>query len=276
MLEKVNKWHPDKVADRIAGAIVDYAYTKDDRPKIAVEVLVGHGTATVIAETSVTLDDKVVAGIVERITGIPAVNFIQVPQDPHLSRNQNEKIRCGDNGVFTAKWNNDYETATTLARSLGEQFPTDGKYLFDLSAEAATICQSNASAEAIKASLVLADFKQLVINPLGEWTGGTDTDTGCTNRKLGNDQPYCNPNGLHGKDLSKADVSVSIYINAVSRVNGGVFVKAHCSIGDSEVVVEVEGRDPQRIRFADIVNFSRDYVKKLGGFEAFAEYGLLW
>ena len=27
MFEKVNPSHPDKIADRIAGALVDYAYT---------------------------------------------------------------------------------------------------------------------------------------------------------------------------------------------------------------------------------------------------------
>lgn len=36
MYEKVNPAHPDKVADRIAGAIVDLAYQKDENPKIAV------------------------------------------------------------------------------------------------------------------------------------------------------------------------------------------------------------------------------------------------
>ena len=30
MIEKVNCKHPDKVADRIAGAIVDLAYTKEE------------------------------------------------------------------------------------------------------------------------------------------------------------------------------------------------------------------------------------------------------
>lgn len=42
MIEKVNPQHPDKIADRIAGALVDYAYTQSDTPKIAVEVLIGH------------------------------------------------------------------------------------------------------------------------------------------------------------------------------------------------------------------------------------------
>lgn len=33
MIEKVNPMHPDKVADRIAGAIVDYCYTKNEIQK---------------------------------------------------------------------------------------------------------------------------------------------------------------------------------------------------------------------------------------------------
>jgi S-adenosylmethionine synthetase len=87
MLEKVNKYHPDKVADRIAGAIVDYAYTLNDNPKIAVEVLVGHGRATVIAESSVVLRDESVTDIVQRFVDVDPwdIDFTQVPQDPHLS-----------------------------------------------------------------------------------------------------------------------------------------------------------------------------------------------
>ena len=33
MFEKVNPMHPDKIADRIAGAIVDLAYKKNNNPK---------------------------------------------------------------------------------------------------------------------------------------------------------------------------------------------------------------------------------------------------
>ena len=43
MYEKVNPQHPDKTADRIAGALVDLAYTKEKNPRVAVEVLLGHG-----------------------------------------------------------------------------------------------------------------------------------------------------------------------------------------------------------------------------------------
>lgn len=55
MIEKVNPCHPDKVADRIAGAIVDLAYSKVENPKIAVEVLLGHGVANIIIESSVDI-----------------------------------------------------------------------------------------------------------------------------------------------------------------------------------------------------------------------------
>ena len=51
MIEKVNPSHPDKIADRIAGAIVDLAYTKNKNPKVAVEVLIGHGVCHIIIET---------------------------------------------------------------------------------------------------------------------------------------------------------------------------------------------------------------------------------
>ena len=56
MIEKVNPSHPDKVADRIAGAIVDLAYKNNSNPKIAVEVLIGHGKCHAIIETTAILN----------------------------------------------------------------------------------------------------------------------------------------------------------------------------------------------------------------------------
>ena len=38
-------------ADRIAGAIVDLAYTKEENPKAAIEVLIGHGMGSSKAKT---------------------------------------------------------------------------------------------------------------------------------------------------------------------------------------------------------------------------------
>ena len=39
MFEKVNPSHQDKLCDRIAGAIVDIAYTETKDPRIAIEIL---------------------------------------------------------------------------------------------------------------------------------------------------------------------------------------------------------------------------------------------
>lgn len=69
MIEKVNPSHPDKVADRIAGAIVDLAYAAEPNPKIAVEVLIGHGQGHVIIETSAKLDKEDIAAAIYRIAG---------------------------------------------------------------------------------------------------------------------------------------------------------------------------------------------------------------
>lgn len=75
----------------------------------------------------------------------------------------------------------------------------------------------------------------LTINPLGYWTGGTDVDTGATNRKLGSDMGKAvTGGGLHGKDLSKADVSVNIYAYLKAQEIGEV-VDISCAIGDEKV-----------------------------------------
>lgn len=100
MFEKVNPDHPDKIADRIAGALADTAYRIEKNPRIAVEVLIGHGVCHIIAETSVNIPDDEIKAIVKRIAGDVYVDYTEVPQDIHLAENQTGKIRCGDNGIF--------------------------------------------------------------------------------------------------------------------------------------------------------------------------------
>ena len=62
MYEKVNPAHPDKIADRIAGALVDLAYAQEPDPRIAVEVLLGHHVCHIIAETSTHLSAEDISG----------------------------------------------------------------------------------------------------------------------------------------------------------------------------------------------------------------------
>ena len=99
MFEKVNPAHPDKIADRIAGAIVDLAYNESANPKIAVEVLIGHGMCNIAAESSVHISATDILEAVSRIAGDVVVNYHEVAQDPILARNQAKAVRCGDNGI---------------------------------------------------------------------------------------------------------------------------------------------------------------------------------
>ena len=122
------------------------------------------------------------------------------------------------------------------------------------------ICQGNAKTEELKKA-----YSNAVVNPLGDWTGGSDVDAGATNRKLGSDMAQsATGGGLMGKDLSKADVSVNIYAFLKAQKTGKK-VELFCAIGDSEI----DGKP-----YAEIVEIARQYINKVGGFEKFAEWGL--
>lgn len=259
MIEKVNPCHPDKVADRIAGAIVDLAYAKNENPKVAVEVLIGHGVCHVIAETSEVFTNEEVDAIVKRIAGDIELDLVVVPQDIHLATNQSKEVRCGDNGIFKGvPLTQEQERLSCIARNIYNRYKYDGKYILD--GEKLIICQSNASNESLREMCPTA-----IINPLGEWTGGTNVDTGATNRKLGSDMAdSVTGGGLHGKDLSKADVSVNVYAFLKAQETGEP-VSLCCAIGDDKV---------DGVEYKEIVERAREYIASIGGFEKFAEWGL--
>ena len=260
MYEKVNPAHPDKVADRIAGALVDLAYETEDDPRIVVEVLLGHGECHIIAETSVHLSTEDVTAAVVRIAGNMYVDYHEVPQDKHLSDNQKDGIRCGDNGIFKgAPITEEQRRLSVIARELYEKYNCDGKYIMD--GERLIICQSNADTNEIREK-----YPEAIINPLGDWTGGPDVDSGATNRKLGSDMADgVTGGGLHGKDLSKADVSVNIFAHIEAQRTGKP-VMLSCAIGDDTV---------NGVPYSVIVETARQYISKAGGFEKFAEWGLV-
>lgn len=259
MIEKVNPSHPDKVADRIAGAIVDLAYKEDENPRIAVEVLIGHGKCHIIVETSVSLDLIDISKAVHRIAGDVQVDCIIVPQDEHLANNQEDGIKCGDNGIFKGVPLTDEQLKLSeISRKIYSKYKSDGKYILD--GNRLIICQSNAKTEELKNLYTGAE-----INPIGDWTGGTNVDTGATNRKLGSDMAdSVTGGGLHGKDLSKADVSVNIYAFLKAQQTGKE-VKLSCAIGDDKI----DGKP-----YSEIVDIASEYIKSVGGFEKFAEWGL--
>ena len=128
MFEKVNPNHPDKVADRIAGAIVDLAYSKNENPKVAVEVLIGHGICNIIIESNVSFkkeidfyyelnDNKLIY-----VTPINKINVTSLKVSNIIFSNDNECYFISDDTLYYVnkdkiiklmtysewKFNNDY------------------------------------------------------------------------------------------------------------------------------------------------------------------------
>lgn len=292
MFEKVNPQHPDKVADRIAGAIVDLAYAGTEggfasgNPKIAVEVLIGHGKVYVIVETSLCRNELRgidVEDAITRICGNDVITYTTiVPQDSSLADNQRNGLRCGDNGIFRGKpVTDEQKELTTLLENIYSRFPSDGKCV--LYGDNLIICQSNAEEKEI--SDCVSDFymginlyePETLINPLGYWTGGINVDSGATNRKLGSDMgDAVTGGGLHGKDLSKADVSVNIVCHVLAQQKQQP-VEACCAIGDESVLFRYADGTTERMQFSDIVEQARTYILTEcdGSFERLAEWGLI-
>ena len=293
--ERVNPSHPDKIADRISGAIVDLCYTKSKNPKVACEVLIGHGECNIQVETSEQISSEDIESIVRRIAGEGIeTRALIVPQDIHLAANQRKGVRCGDNGIFRGvPPTYEQQLLTDIAASIYEQHPYDGKYLIaqDKDLEGIynlTVCQSHASNHEILSTLECFDYDhyfskgksselcKYIINPLGPWTGGIDVDCGCTNRKLGSDMgDGVTGGGLNGKDLSKGDVSINI-VCFLKAVQSWQDVTAMCSIGDENVTFQYTDGKTETEPFADVVEKARRYIMTdCGGFEKFSEWGLL-
>ena len=171
MFEKVNPGHPDKMADRLAGAVVDLVYERAGgltkaNPRVACEVMAGHGRVDVQIETSLgrmdlRADD--IDPLIRRLFGERVVgNVLIAPQDAHLSENQTRGLRCGDrsatdretlategtqerhhrseervyrcgdNGIFKGvPPTYEQKLLTAIAATMWERFKSDGKYIID-------------------------------------------------------------------------------------------------------------------------------------------------
>ena len=197
------------------------------------------------------------------------LNALVVKQDSHLAENQDGDIRCGDNGIFKGYYpSREQQLLTNIVGRLYETYPYDGKYIITGDCKVVTACQSHMPAEENEWMRNMTKRKygieEITINPLGEWTGGPDVDCGATNRKLGSDMgDGVTGGGLHGKDLSKGDVSINIWAFLRSQKVGRP-VEVYCSIGDEMVFGHP---------YSSIVATARDYIKSIGGFEKFAEWG---
>ena len=287
MFEKVSKFHPDKCADRLAGAITDLVSQADENARVAVEVLAGHGIVNVIIETTVregVLTNENVNGLVHDIYGDVKTNIVIVPQDPILSGSQERGLCAGDNGIFVGKpTSGEEKLLTEIVKTLDEKFGSDGKCVISETENGGyqvIVCQSNASEEEINE--VLLPFKdksvlRFTINTLGDWSGGINVDAGATNRKIGSDMGRAaTGGGLHGKDYSKSDLSVNVVCHIFAQETN-LTVEANCAIGDDKITFRFSNGTQKTLDYSEIVAMAKKYIKDKfeGSFRKFAEYGLI-
>lgn len=141
------------------------AYRGNKNPKIVAEVLLGHGVCHVIIETDCKLNKGEIKENISRIAGDIEVDVLIVPQDTHLSNNQKEKIRCGDNGIFKGcPITDEQKKLSLIAREIYSNYPYDGKYILDK--EKLIICQSNVDTEILKSIYPRAIITINMIGPV--------------------------------------------------------------------------------------------------------------
>ena len=142
-------------------------------------------------------------------------------------------------------------------RELYSRYPYDGKFILD--GGKLVICQSNVPTAELR--LLPGCCNQ----PNWRLTGGTDVDTEQQTESGSDMADSVTGGGLHGKDLSKADVSINIYCFLKAQETGGP-VEISCAIGDTVI----DGKP-----YSEIVKIAGNHIRSIGGFEHFAEWGLV-
>lgn len=260
MIEKVNPSHPDKLADRIAGAVVDLAYAKTPSPWITADVLLSRGRCHVLVDASVPMRTAQVSAVIRRIAGdvVPDVHFAR--PNPRLAQAAPPEaaLLCPSNGIYAGvpltaeqKW------LSRTARKIYTDHPDAGTYL--LQGDRLTIYQGG-GLEPLR-----MEYPHAEVLPLENWNGSPASAVGTSNRRLSSDLgDSVGSGGLHGRDLSNPDVSLSIYAFLLAQKTGRP-VQLICTAGDSTVC---------GTPYSAILQEAWEYIRFLGGFEKLAEWGL--
>lgn len=231
-------------------------------------------------------EDNIVLGGNMRLTALNRIAQMSedeiVAQDKHLADNQQGAVRCGDNGIFKGTpVTPEQALLAEISNFIYNKYMSDGKYIYDQERNRLIVCQSNlpeSENTALSTDLQqIFHIDEVIINPLGAWTGGLHTDCGATNRKLGSDMgDSVTGGGLHGKDLSKADVSVNV-VCFMRAQETGEEVTAYTAIGDDEVTFHYANGTHETQPYEEVVRIAREYIKNTyGSFECFAEHGLVY
>lgn len=270
--ESVTAWHPDKICDQVADAILDECLKQDDRSRVAVEVLGGHNYIYLVGEitTKATIDyEKIAKKVYFDLTGkrIKAVSRI-VSQCPEIAQGV-DIGGAGDQGIMIGYACNENDAKLPqelyLSRKLLAPFKIDGKSQVTIKEDKITdIVLSVQGKTQRELSQYVTRFIQqenvflgngmmgkvnIYCNNTGSFEiGGFDADSGCTGRKIVIDQygPRVPVGGgsFSGKDATKVDRSGAymarwIALNQLKKGGKEALVKLAYVIGKAEPVMVI-------------------------------------
>lgn len=289
--------HPDKTCDIIAESIKSIS-----GPKKAVEVVWFDNTIIIGGEVSnIPTHEEIADKTLEVLKKLDYTEEIYIYSS--LQKQSEEIIKAvqfgaGDNGIFIAgydkKWTPIQKQLKDLSFTISGiakdyDYRTDGKFIATFYEDGTlayftiNIAKHETQNEENKKHFVkylnhllkqqfkISDlFDGALVNPRGEWMKcGGFADSGLTGRKLACDNSLGlfrqGGGAFFGKDITKADYSVPIYLSNLARVYAkkhnydNVELHAHTIIGDEKVKIFTDnGVFVEETSFTTIKNYAKE------------------
>lgn len=286
--------HPDKVCDLVSKTLCD----ANKGGRNAIECMWGNKLFVVSGETDkqwlIGEVEDVVRGVLSNTVGLMQgeLDGIEIINNLNIqSAEINEivgNVGTGDNGIYFGGFHKVYSRviarmkelcAALTAKVLAEWgYRTDGKFIFyvDKKGNIVDLIINIASFEKrVHDPFALTSFihtftgaeTRVCVNPKGDWHKCFGfADCGLTGRKLACDGScglFSHGGGaMFGKDVSKADVTVPIYLQHLALSNIGnkkvCEFSASSIIGDAVLDVYKDGKPFKRVPFVEMKEFVRE------------------
>lgn len=281
--------HPDKVADLVSKTICDA--NKDGRN--AIECMWGNKKFIISGETDKVWNTQKLSGLVHDIlTGVIGLTrdeaySVEVVNNLNIQSAEINEIvgdaGTGDNGIYFGGFDKVYSPVIVKMKKMCSAltapvlrewgYRTDGKFIFnvdnkgniiDLTINIASYKNRKPNAYALISFIHTFTGARTVVkvNPKGDWNKCFGfADCGLTGRKLACDGScglFSHGGGaMFGKDISKADVTVPLYLSLLARIcsNRGrksVSFSASSIIGDEQIDIYKNGVFYARVPFKEM------------------------
>ena len=249
VVTKVSPNHPSKMADRIAGAILDRAYELKKNPRVGCDVKIEDSKCWVILESSVMIDESVIRNIVMRIANIGDVDYHFTLVDGYKDSACSESVSIcarieGDDDRRVVSVCNDVYNSVEGCVYCEFEHPNMEVFV-----------DKEFSEDDIKFCVRHNDI-HIHFNQVPRVKGGISNT--CLSSDMGIDNDL-----LHGRDINNPFVALSIYAQLIADKKGGE-IALKCEKGDTIV---------NGVKYRTIVNKAKAYITKIGGFEKLAEWG---